>query len=742
MSVQRSSWCAGVLAGGAAAIVLITAGAPAHAAQAEGRRATIEEIVVVARKREESIIEVPGAVSVFSAEQIKDQSASVLTDLGSKIPNVLMSAEGSSGTVAGGFVVRGITSQSGGPGFPPGIGVYLDGVFLGRDRAFNTVLNDVAAVEVLRGPQGTLYGKNTIAGAINIRTHEPTNEFGVDADVTYGTDELMQVRATANLPLIEDRLLLRVSGLTKDQDGFIDNRFTGDELGDVEARGARARLLFHATDRLELELQADYFEQDDDLVLETAQTIALPFPPYNALPPNDPDDRSVALNTPDFAERDLQGFSGRISYDFGDGYELVSISAYREYDSDFGDDSDGVELDEFDVGRVENFDHFTQEVRLVSPDDGRVRWILGAYYEEEELESNRRLRLGPQFPTAILGLPAIPTQETARTDVVIDSESFALFGSASIDLTDTLELSAGLRYTSEEKDISYTQLPTQVVSGAIFAFVVPIPALEDTYDEDEPSGDVSLSWEFSPANVLYGRYSRGFKAGGFQADVISPPATADSIDFAPEFVDAYEIGYKGVLLDDRVLVNAAAFYYDFTDKQEQVHTGVSFIVSNAGETENYGAELEILARLAEGLDLQASIGVLDAEYKSFPDGGGAGIDFDGNELAGAPGYTGSVNLQYIMPIAGNLEVLLRGEVDFRDGYFTEPANGPNLEVDDATFVNARVGLQRADGVWSIYLFGQNLNDEDALGGGTSTVFNTLRTINRGRVIGAELRVSL
>lgn len=728
----------------AAGVAVLASGAAAPASAAEARsasRSVIEEIVVVARKREESLLEVPGAVSAFSAEQIKDQTVSDLTDLGSKIPNVLMSSGGSSGTVAAGITVRGISSQSAGPGFPPGIGVYLDGVFLGRDRAFNTVLNDIEAVEVLRGPQGTLYGKNTIAGAINIRTKAPTNEFSADADLTYGTDDLVQLRGTVNLPLIEDRLLLRVSGLAKDQDGFIENRLTGDDQGEIEARGARARLLFKASETLELDLQADYFKQDDDLVLETLQTIALPFPPYNQLPANDVDDRSVALNTPDFGERDLQGVSGRITWDIGD-YELVSISAYREYDSDFGDDSDGVELDEFNVGREENFDHFTQELRLSSPGTNRFNWILGAYYEEEDLESFRRLRLGPQFPTPILMLPPIPNQETASTDVFIDGESFALFGSFTYDLTDELELSGGLRYTSEEKDISYTQLPTQIESGAIFAFVVPIPELVDSYDEDEVSGDVSLSWEASPGNVLYGRYSRGFKAGGFQADVISPPATAGSIDFDPEFVDAYEIGYKGVIVDGRLLLNAAAFYYDFTDKQEQVNTGVSFIVSNAGETENYGAEIEVLARLMEGLDLQASLGVLDAEYKAFPDGGGLGVDYDGNDLAGAPEYTGSVNLQYVRPIGSGLELYLRGEVDFRDGFFTDPANNPNLEIDSATFVNARVGLRREDQAWSVYLFGQNLNDEDVIGGGQSTLFNTLRSINRGRVIGAELRVSL
>jgi iron complex outermembrane receptor protein len=413
---------------------------------------TIEEIIVTARKREESLRDIPVSVSAFTAEDLEDQTISDLTDLGNKVPNVVMSAVSSAGSVAPAFVVRGISSQSGGPGFPPGIGVYQDGVFLGRDRAFNMVLNDIEAVEILRGPQGTLYGKNTVAGAINIRTRKPTNEFEFNADATYGTDELFQVRGSVNIPIIEDRLMMRISGFSKDQDGFIRNTFTGDDHGEVDAQGGRVRLLIQPTDNLEIDLQADVFEQEDDYVLETQATILLPIPPYNTLETPNPNDRRVALNTTDYAERDLQGYSGRISYEFN-GYDLTSITAYREYDSDFRDDSDGVVLDEFDVGREENFEHFTQEFRLTSPADDRFNWIVGLYYEEEELESFREIRLGPQFPTFILGLPPTPGEERGSTDAFIDSESWAIFGSVTLNITDTLELTTGLRYTDEEKDV-------------------------------------------------------------------------------------------------------------------------------------------------------------------------------------------------------------------------------------------------------------------------------------------------
>jgi iron complex outermembrane receptor protein len=420
---------------------------------------------------------------------------------------------------------------------------------------------------------------------------------------------------------------------------------------------------------------------------------------------------------------------------------LVSITSYREYDSDFRDDSDLSPNDMFDVGRIENLDQFSQEIRLASPRDQRLSWILGAYYYEEDLESYRDIRLGPAFPGIVLP----PTfQERAETNVTIDNESWALFGTLSFDLSNALTLDLGLRYTDEVKDLFYEQVHTEVVFGLVGGFALVIPATTDDYDEGEFSGDVSLSYTFAPDHVGYLKYSRGFKAGGFQSDVISPPPNTppESLDFAPEFVDSYEIGYKSIWLDKRLSLDLSAFWLDFEDKQERVNTGISFVISNAASVESYGAEMMLNYSPDEYWDISASAGWLDATYDEFPNGGGLGIDFEGNKLAGAPEYTGSFNIQYSneVPWLDGVNGFARFEVDYNDGYYTEPSNDEARQVESHTIVNARLGLEDFDGRWGVYLWGKNLTDDTVLGGGVNLLGEIVgRSINIGRVYGLELR---
>ena len=715
---------------------------PGSAAQAPTEPG-IDEIVVRATKTgEERLLDVPISVSVVGPQEIQDQTASLLSDLSTKIPNV----QAGPGSLSPGYVIRGISSQSGGDaGFAPAVGVYVDEVFLGRDRAFNFVLNDVESVEVLRGPQGTLYGKNTIGGTVNLTTRRPTDEFEFLGDITYGTDDLFQLRGSVSGPLVEERLRLRVSGIFKDRDGYVDNRFRGEDVNDDDEWGGRFMLQALPSDNLLVEWSGDYYESDDTSVLETTQLLFPPIPPFDVIPPQIADDRKVDLNTKDFAERDLWGTSLRLEYDW-DGYTLTSITAYREYDSDFRDDSDATPLDMFDVGREENLEQFSQEIRLASPRDVPVPWLVGLYYYDSDLESFRGIRVGEGFPTILLGAPPLPPGfvETAQTNVEIDTESFAAFASASYDITERLTISAGLRFTRVEKDETYAQFYDQTPSILVPLFAIVVPPTSDDFTDNEFSGDVSLSYAFSDLHVGYVKYSRGFKAGGFQADVISPPpfTAPTTLDFDPEFVDSYEVGFKSVWLEGRFGANLAAFYYDYDDKQERVNTGVSFIISNAAEADAWGLEAELFAEPVPGLELFGSYGYLDAEYDDFLNATGPGMgDFSGNELVGAPRRTGSLIAQYTTPLeyGQGLELTLRGEADYSDEFFTNTANANVVERDRSMIYNARIGV-RSDR-WGLYLYGKNLNDEDILGGGVDLLGSAIvaRTINRDREFGVELR---
>ncbi|MCW5758545.1 MAG: TonB-dependent receptor [Phenylobacterium sp.] len=725
----------------ASTIVAVAVGAaPAAAvAQAGGsaESTTVEDVVVTAQKREERIIDVPIAISSVSQQQLQNQTLVTLSDLGARLPNVL--ATGSS--LFPNFTIRGVSSQSGGsPGFAPAVGVYVDEVFQGRDRAFNVPFDGVARVEVLRGPQGTLYGKNTIGGTINVITQKPTDEFKGEAAVLYGNLDFNQETLTVSGPIVPGKVTALVSGLHKSRDGYIENRFTGKDINSYDGYGGRARVIVTPVDGLTLDFSADYYQQEGSEALQTVSYVPLPFPPFNAQPQPDPKKRKVDLDAPIAGERKVCGGAARADYELPFA-RLTAIAAYRKDTSSFQDASDGLRLDEFSVGRAEDGVISSQEVRLTSTAPGPFSWIAGAYFYQEKVNSLYNIQLGSQFPSPLFGLPPLPAnfRETALQAAVINEKSYAAFGSITYDLSDSLRLQGGLRYTHEKKNLFYAQVHPRVTNGLIYAFALPVPPRTDDLSEGVWTGDLSLSYKFTPNQVGYVKYSRGYKAGGFQADVISPPPNTPpaSFDFAPEYVNNYEAGLKGRWLDGRLSVNTAVFYLDYSNKQERVNTGISFLISNAGEARVKGAEVEFAALPLAGLEITGSVGVLDAKYTSFKNAGGLGIDFDGNRLTGAPRLTGTLAAQYERPLTDKLSGVVRGELIHMDYIYTDTANSRDLRQRVNTQLNARVGVQTDR--WGLYLWGKNLTDELILGGGTKVITVTARGVNVGRTYGLEAR---
>lgn len=747
------------------AVMLLVSLAVAGALLAPPARA-LEEIVVTAQKRDQRLIDVPISVSVVDDAYLEDRTTYFLTELGEKLPNVV-----AGGPYSASFTIRGISSSSAGSGFAPSMGVNVDEVFMGRDRSFDTSIVDVQQVELLRGPQGTLYGKNTIAGTINLTTKRPTNEFEALANVRYGTDDLLEMRGTLSGPIVEDKVLVRANLFSRERDGYIENRTLGMDVNDTDNWGGRIMAVITPSANLGIELRADYFDQDDNSgVSETLRTpdgSLLPFPPFTTVPPQSGTDRVVNQDVLTFSEREVKGYSAKIEYDF-DGFALTSITAWREQDSDQLFDNDGGPLDGFDTGRAEAVERFSQEIRLTSPDDGQFSWIVGAYYDHEVDENDYHIAVGSGFPSAILppalgfSVPLPPSyREESVTENEITSESWSAFVSGTYDITPKLTLQAGIRYTDEDKELEYAQGPTAIAappnSVLIGLFALPFSlagfpdGFEDDYSDTAFSGDASLSYAFADDQVGYLRYARGFKAGGFQSDVISPPfsftpGVAPDLSFDPETLDAYEIGYKGAWLDGTLFGSLALFYYDFKDKQEQVNSGVSFLVSNAASATSQGAEVELTWAPLAGLSLYANAGILEAEYDEFPLGGGPGTDFGGNDLAGAPEVSSSIGGSYtrVLPGTSGLNLHIAADADYRGDYFTDANNSEVLAIDAYTIFNARVGVEAADGRWGVYGWGRNLSDETVLGGGV-TVLGGLyltRSINVGRTYGLEFNVKL
>ncbi|MCC6788476.1 MAG: TonB-dependent receptor, partial [Hyphomonadaceae bacterium] len=527
----------------------------------------VETIIVTAQRREQELNDVPIAITAIGEAEIEGLTAGYMTDVGVKAPNVIMDQSSISPRIS----IRGVTSQSNiNAGFPPAIGVYVDEVYQGRDPTFNTILSDVARVEILRGPQGTLYGKNTIGGAINIITQQPTEEFEASGDVTFGNLGLLQGRMSLSGSLAPN-VRARLSLAHRERDGYLQNTTTGEDLNDISADGGRFVLSADLTPNLTATFSTDHFYEDGTSALETGPAVLNPAVTIlSTIPTQNPNDNVVQLDGSEFAERELHGYSARLNWDLG-GMTFTSITAYRNYESNFGDDSDGLSINAFNVGREENAENFSQEFRLTSAGDGPLSWIVGAYYYVENIENNRRIQLGPAFPYLLAGNNAAifyPTYtgEAGRTESTIESSSWALFGSLTYDISADLHLSGGLRYTDEQKDFSYIQYYTQqYLAGpgpsVIPNFAVNIPRRNEGYSDGQFTGDLSISYDINDDQMIFARYSRGYKAGGFQTDVISPPFNpAADFGFDPETVDNYELGYKSFWFNRRLELNLAAFH--------------------------------------------------------------------------------------------------------------------------------------------------------------------------------------
>jgi iron complex outermembrane recepter protein len=724
-----------------------------HAQSAAGPRAAQQgpsgesgEVIVTAEKRAQRLIDVPASISALTARDLKNKHLIALSDLSQQVPNVLISGSSLFPSV----VIRGIGSASGGnPGFAPAATVYVDEVYQGRERAENVPVCGISQVDVLRGPQSTLYGKNTIAGAINVTTQAPTSQPHASIDGQFGNLNFGQFCGTVSGPVASDNLRFSLNGLYRHRDGDILNVFNGKHLNFDDAAGIRARAIYDASPNLTFDISADYLHETDtesDLTTDYS-AFKLLGPPYSTSPTFDPRTRTESVNSPEAGARDVGGVSARINYNFPDA-RLTSISAYRAYTSIYAYDSDGSALNEDAQNNTDNAEQFSQELRLTSTRGGPLQWIVGGYYYYENLHDTFTTHFLDQFPALLLGLPPLPhgydDSNEAKANVV--ENSYAGFASANYSFTPQLVLTAGVRYTIDDKTLHFSQLnnytmPAGAISIGSF-LLAHIPPRIDTISESVPTYDASLSYKFTTDMVGYLKYSHGYKAGGFNAFVITPPFNPKlSLGFKPEFLDNYEAGFKGEWFDHHLSLDLAAFYDNYTNKQEIVENiaVLGFTVENAAKARTYGLEIEADAKPFPGLDLTADIGLLKATYLSFPNAG-SGLNFTGHELAGARPWDGNFAAQYEheLGFAQGYSGLARLEIFHSDAYFSDPNNSPGFETKPYTYVNARLGVESDDGVWGFYLWGRNLTDAFVLSGGYISLPLTARAVNLPRTFGFEL----
>jgi len=663
----------------------------------------LDVIVVTAQRRSENIQDVPISVTALAASELQARNAQSLRDLQFAVPNLTLYSRTDFNP---NFIIRGISSGARNIGFESSLGVYVDGVFMGRTSGFNQQLDDIERVEVLRGPQGTLFGKNTISGALNITSKRPGDDFEGNVSVEYGNYDHVYASGYVSGPIIEGVLSAKVSAYTRDRDGFVTNvsGLGPDAVDDENTYGFRGEVRFTPSENLDIALRGDYSTADRRVLDgEVEAILANPF----GLPliGNVAGARTVSINGDNKEEREIAGGSLTAQYTLDSGHELVSISAMRSIEYGLpGADIDGEPGDFLSTDNLDKITQFSQEIRIASPEDKPFRYIVGGYYFNQDSDTRRSIILGQDMRGILssFGVPvSLLTNLTNFGDV--KTESIAGFASFTYNLTEQIELQGGARYNHEKKSLVFGQDGIDVLA------LPTVASFTDEIVENDFSPTVGLNYKPSENMMLYARYARGFKSGGWNADILSS-SNPDDIVFDAESINSYEIGMKSELFERRARVNIAVFQLDYQDIQVSRFNNITgnFETANAAKARSRGFELEIATRVLKGLDLGFTVGYADAKYRSYPDAA-PGVDLSGTQLD-APDLTLGASFAYSKPVTDTFDGLFRIDYSYRSD---TPGDGldPASTLDGFHILNGRMGITSENGL-SLFFWARNILNND------------------------------
>ncbi len=702
--------CSRALLLGASGLALGAAFAPGASAQevaAESEAADeagLGEIIVTATRREARLQDIPMSINAFGSDQLEERGVESVHDM--QFLAAGLQIDNSVGITR--ITIRGIGNNQVNEGSESGVAVHRDGVFLSERPEQGTSFFDVERIEILRGPQGTLYGRNATGGSVNIITKAPTRYFEAGGSLTYGNYDLVETEGYASGPLIGDELMARFAFKTRTHDGFTPNIFDGRRLDNGDLASVRGKLRYEPTSSFRLDLVADYNRDDSvrGFVAErnsTGQPLAHELGADGVLgTPDDgilPSGRAVNYNDENLNEREWWGLSAKAEWDLG-GVTLGSTTAYRKAHYSQSSDLDGGDLSRL-LSEALTYDaeQISQEITLSSSGDAELQWVLGAYY----FHADRSL---------ILPIPLPPLGTTLLGEVDdLPIDTYAVFGEANYPVLDRLTLTIGARYNYERKSIDQ--------SSTIFG-VTSSEQLEDSWNSFTPKA--ALTYEFSDAVTAYATVGKGFKAGGFNT------GTLQGRSFEPEKVTNYEVGLKSLLLDGRLRSSISLFHMDYRNLQVEVRRdngqgAVLLSIDNAATATIRGIELEIEARPTEHLSLDGNVSYLDAKFDRWPDAinnlqGNAPVDVSGNRLPSSPKWAANLGVSYAIPIGIWGSATLRGEYSYKSRTFFRPFEEMDLSQEPFGLFNARLTFEDADGRWSIASWIKNLTDEVAAAGMT------------------------
>lgn len=729
----------------------------------------LEEFVVTATKRERNSQELSMALTPFSEAQLEYSGVTDIRDLMAVSSSLFLTSSQAESTGAT-AKIRGIGTNGDNPGFESAVGVFIDGVYRSRNTVALTELGEVERIEVLRGPQGTLFGRNTLMGLINVITKGPSFETSGYGKIEYGNYNNLRLEAGVGGGLIEDTVAGRIDAVFTERDGFLEDIVSGKDYNNRGRMLTRGQLLIKPGEDSEIRIIADYSDRNEQccgaVTLVPGATQGL----IQAMGGDllgDPFDRNVSVNpNRDFNEDVIEwGLSSEFTVDTN-AASFTSLTAYRDWESSRGQDIDYTNLDiayRDRGGYFQGFETFTQEFRVQSETDW-AEWMVGLFYIREDLDYRDALRYGAAFEGYANGLVSgnplsgfysglthlPPGQVFPEGDGVVEDsflqkvDSWALFTHNHIHVTEDFEITLGLRYTEETKEmeadlrsrnracsptflanlggaVAAGLLPPQAaptVSGlACLPFVNPFldGNYTDTLAEDRWSSTISGAYHLNEDHMLFAGYSRGFKAGGYNLDraILANPLlggipSASDLEFGEEVVDSFELGGKFALLENRANLNATLFYTDLQDFQLVSFTGTSFVLENIEKVTSKGFELETTARLTNELTLRSGVTYADTRY-------GVHItneNLAGRQLTNAPkwSFTGAATYEHDL----NNTWRAFAHIDLR--YMSSFNTGADLDIEkmQASFAvfNGRIGLAQLNNDWGIELWAKNLFNKD------------------------------
>lgn len=666
----------------------------------------LEEIIITAQKRPESIQDAPIAITAVSGDSLLKRNIDTIGELAAFVPN-LTSTNGPQGSSDANFFVRGVGQFDFIITNDPGVGVYYDGVYLGRTVGALLDTSDIERVEVLRGPQGTLFGRNTLGGAISVVSKGPQlGEVSGDGRLVYGSRDRVDVDAAINLP-IGDTVAVRATGLYRTQDGQSVRPFDQARFADVDRLGGKAAVLFAPNERLEVTLQGDYVrDRGSPNPVVNVGFAPLPFFPAEIGEDTSDDFYTTFQSAAPTNDLDIWGLSATISYDF-DFMEVKSITAYRSLEGFTTSDSDGTGFTLYDQTSDIDQDQFSQELQFVGAAlDDRLEWLVGAYYFEESARQVQNLCFAPVTAGVFMGpQPRFGPCVSWFQDNDQDTTSYALFGQLNFKITDQFSITAGGRQTWEDKDIVTTQAFVTPDGTTIQPFVT---GLGDSLDFSKFTPKVGVEYKPGDALLFFASYSKGFRSGGFNGRLLAPSQTVPA--YAPDTNDAFELGLKSDLFDDRLRVNATVFYSEYKGIQQTISDPeVQFRVANAGDAELYGFELELTAAPVQGLLATLAIGFTESEFTDV-DPRAQGL-MEGNRLPFSPKWTVAGGIGYDIetkwgPITPRVDVRYQSEV------FFSPFNLPLESQGGYALVVARIAYTDPDERYTVAFAAENLFDKE------------------------------